>query len=89
MNVAGNSKDNGRSVAGKVLAILSAFAYQREFSNAEIARLTGLPASTAYRLLRELVVGGLLEHTAHRQYRPGPILHAIIKGPAVTRGEAR
>ena len=86
--MAGNSRDHGRSVAGKVVAILSAFAYQHEFSNAEIARLTGLPASTAYRLLRELVVGGLVERTAGRQYRAGPVFRAIVHGPTVTRGEA-
>ena len=87
-SMAGNSNDHGRSVAGKVAAILSAFADQHEISNAEVARLTGMPASTAYRLLRELVVGGLLERTVHGQYRAGPLFRAIVQGAAVTRGDA-
>jgi DNA-binding IclR family transcriptional regulator len=64
-------------VAGKVLAIMCAFTYNHELSNAEIARLAGLPVSTAHRLLSELVVGGMLERTAHGQYRVGPNLLAI------------
>jgi hypothetical protein len=75
--MAGNSTHERRSAAAKVIAIICAFAYRRELSNAQIARLTGLPASTVHRLLGELVVGGMVERTTRRQYRVGPKLQAI------------
>jgi DNA-binding IclR family transcriptional regulator len=75
--MAGNSNDEARSVTEKVIAIMCAFVHGDELSNVEIARLTGLPVSTAHRLLGELVVGGMLERTTHRQYRVGPNIRAI------------
>jgi hypothetical protein len=70
--MAGNSKDEGKSVVGEVVTILCAFIPNDGLLNAQIARLTGLPVSTAHRLLRELVVGGMLERAPHNQYRIGP-----------------
>jgi DNA-binding IclR family transcriptional regulator len=75
--MAGNSKDKGRSVAGKVVAIMRAFTHNDELSTTQIARLTGLPVSTAHRLLGELVVGGMLQRTTQGQFRVGPDLQAI------------
>ncbi len=49
------------SVMGKVKLMLQAFAEDDELSLAELARRTGLPKSTAFRLCHELVAGGLLE----------------------------
>jgi DNA-binding IclR family transcriptional regulator len=89
--MAGGSEDEGRSVAGKVVAIICAFSCNHELSNAEIARLSGLPVSTVHRLLGELVVGGMLERTTHRQYRVGPNLQAIAANvlPASSIGRTR
>jgi hypothetical protein len=78
-SMAGNSKDEGRSVADKVIAIMCAFQHGEELSNAQIARLAALPFSTSHRLLGELVVGGMLERTAHRRYRVGPNIQAIAR----------
>jgi DNA-binding IclR family transcriptional regulator len=89
--MAGNSKDEGRSVADKVIAIMCAFTHGDELSNVQVARLAGLPVSTAHRLLAELVVGGMLERTAHRQYRVGPNIRAIAGNgcmPGVRTGRA-
>jgi DNA-binding IclR family transcriptional regulator len=52
--VAGNSADPGRSVTSKVVAILLSFSDGECQSLTEIARLAGLPVSTAYRLVNEL-----------------------------------
>ena len=52
--MAGNCLDSGRTVTSKVTAILLTFAQGNEHSMAEIARLTGLPISTAHRLMTEL-----------------------------------
>jgi DNA-binding IclR family transcriptional regulator len=49
------------SVLGKVKLLLSAFADDDELTLAELARRTGLPKSTVFRLCQELVAGGLLE----------------------------
>jgi DNA-binding IclR family transcriptional regulator len=52
----------GSSVTSKVTAILKAFSFgTRELSLGELARRTGLPTSTAYRLATELLDSGVLE----------------------------
>jgi DNA-binding IclR family transcriptional regulator len=52
------------SVAGKVAAILSAFSFgTHQLTLAELAKRTGIPTSTAYRLATELVARRILERT--------------------------
>ena len=75
--MAGNSADAGRSVTSKVIAILLTFTNGSVFSLTEIARLAGLPISTAHRLATELVAWGMLERTSDGHYRVGMQLHAI------------
>ena len=75
--MAGNSTDAGRSVTSKVIAILMTFRTGEAYSLTEIARLTGLPVSTAHRLSMELVEWGMLERTGEGQFRIGVQLHAI------------
>jgi len=48
-----------------------------EYTLTEIARLTGLPISTAHRLATELAACGMLERTEDGQYRVGTMLKAI------------
>ncbi len=62
------------SVTAKVAAILQTIACG-ELSLSDVARRTGLPHSTAHRLLKELVRGRLLERTTDGRYRPCGTLH--------------
>jgi DNA-binding IclR family transcriptional regulator len=75
--VAGNSADSGRSVTSKVIAILMTFTDGSVHSLTEIARLAGLPISTAHRLATELAAWGLLERTEDGSYRVGLPLRMI------------
>lgn len=75
--MAGNSADSGRSVTNKVVAILLTFTNGTVYSLTEIARLTGLPISTAHRLASELAAWGILERTEEGQYRAGVQLKVI------------
>jgi len=75
--MAGNSAESGRSVTSKVTSILIAFTEGSEHSLTEIAKLTGLPISTAHRLTAELTSWRLLEHTAEGRYRAGLPLRMI------------
>jgi DNA-binding IclR family transcriptional regulator len=75
--MAGHSLESGRSVTSKVIAILQTFAEGTEHSMAEIARLTGLPISTAHRLMTELTSRRFLERTSNGQYRVGLALRMI------------
>jgi DNA-binding IclR family transcriptional regulator len=75
--MAGNSTDSGRSVTSKVIAILMTFSHGEAYSLTEIARLTGLPVSTAHRLATELVDWGMLQRTGEGQFRIGMQLRAI------------
>ena len=83
--MAGNSTDSGRSVTSKVIAILLTFSHGEAYSLTEIARLTGLPVSTAHRLATELVDWGMLQRTGEGQFRVGMQLRAIANsaGPVV------
>ncbi|MFJ6616035.1 IclR family transcriptional regulator [Kitasatospora sp. NPDC091335] len=77
--MAGNSGEaGGRSVAGRVFAVLEAFDGERESLRlAEIARQAGLPAPTALRMVRELVAWGALERQRDGGYRLGRRLWAL------------
>jgi DNA-binding IclR family transcriptional regulator len=62
----------GRSVASKVLGLLDAFTPRdRELSLNELARRTGMPLSTTYRLASELVDWGGLERVPGGGFRIG------------------
>jgi len=75
--MAGNSADRGRSVTSKVVSILLTFTDGSVQSLTEIARLAGLPISTAHRLITELAAWGLLERTDDAHYRAGLPLRVI------------
>ncbi|HET9647941.1 MAG TPA: IclR family transcriptional regulator [Microlunatus sp.] len=76
--MAGNSTEAGRSVTSKITSILLTFTQGTEHSLTEIARLAGLPISTAHRLTSELVSWRLLERTEDGLYRAGPPLRTIV-----------
>ena len=75
--MAGNSTESGRSVTSKITSILMTFTEGSEHSLTEIAKLAGLPISTAHRLTSELASWRLLERTADGQYRAGLPLRMI------------
>jgi DNA-binding IclR family transcriptional regulator len=75
--MAGNSADTGRSVTSKVVSILLTFTDGNVQSLTEIARLAGLPVSTAHRLVTELAAWGVLERTDDAHYRAGVPLRVI------------
>jgi DNA-binding IclR family transcriptional regulator len=64
-------------VTSKVIAILMTFTDGSVHSLTEIARLAGLPISTAHRLATELAAWGLLERTEDGGYRVGLPLRMI------------
>lgn len=74
------------SVAGKVMAILDAFALGNAGLNlSEICRRTGIPLATGHRLVGELAAGGFLERMPDGTYRIGTRLWRIgSQAPAVT-----
>ena len=60
------------SVTGRALAVLAAFDAERpSLTLTGIAHRTGLPLSTAHRLVAELVAWGALERDEHGGYRIG------------------
>jgi DNA-binding IclR family transcriptional regulator len=71
--MAGNSENKpGRTVTSKVTALLDAFSTTRPgLTLNELARITGLPLSTTYRLVTELVDWGGLERVEGAGYRVG------------------
>src|SRR5690348_5650796 len=75
--MAGNSASTGRSVANKISAILLTFTNGETHSLNEIARLTGVPLSTAWRLASELLECGILERTDRGDYRAGVQLKVV------------
>ncbi len=79
--MAGNSTESGRSVTSKITSILMTFTEGSEHSLTEIARLTGLPISTAHRLTAELTCWRLLERTPDGLYRAGLPLRMISDCP--------
>jgi DNA-binding IclR family transcriptional regulator len=78
--VAGNSGECGQSVVGRLLRILDALSPERpELTTAEISRRTGVPPSTVYRLLAELIGRGVIERVADGRYSVGLRLWEIGK----------
>jgi DNA-binding IclR family transcriptional regulator len=75
--MSGNAVEEGRTVTHKVSSILLTFAKGGELSMTEIAKLTGLPISTAHRLMTELASLRLLERTPDGLWRPGLSLRNI------------
>lgn len=76
----------GRSVLSKVIAVLEAFSPATpQLSLNDLARRTGLPVSTAYRVASELVEWGGLERVNGGGYRIGLRLWEI--GSLAPRGE--
>src|SRR5919112_1974149 len=70
--MAGRSRQSGRSVASKLACILAEFNADRvRLRASEVGRRTGLPFSTAHRLLTELVDHGLLDHLPDGTYTTG------------------
>jgi DNA-binding IclR family transcriptional regulator len=60
------------SVGGRLLGILTAFTEDRPLLTlSEISERTGLPLTTAHRLVGELTAGGALERGPDRRYRIG------------------
>lgn len=66
--MAGNANVAGRSVASKVAAILRCFDGRTHETLSALARRTGLPLSTTYRLVTELVAAGVMVRTANGLY---------------------
>ncbi len=70
--MAGNTSAAGATVTSRVLALLGAFdAGHRELSLSELARRSGMPVSTAHRLVAELAGWGALRRTAAGTYVVG------------------
>jgi len=75
--MAGNSTEPGQSVTSRVSAILLAFTDCDDRSLTDIARLAGLPVSTAHRLAVELASRDLLERDENGHYHVGSPLRGI------------
>ena len=75
--MAGNSTEPGQSVTSRVSAILLTFTDCEERSLTDIARLAGLPVSTAHRLAVELASWNLLERDEDGHYHVGSPLRDI------------
>ena len=73
-------------MASKVAAILLTFQADGKHSLTEIARLTGLPVSTAHRLVTELEGSGLLERTDDAEFQAGLPLQALKCGTSSPPG---
>src|SRR6476620_4649594 len=70
--MAGGSSEPGRTVTSKVLAILEAFETSRgALSLTGIAEKSGLPLSTAHRLVTELTAWGFLSREPNGRYQLG------------------
>ncbi|HWM02893.1 MAG TPA: helix-turn-helix domain-containing protein [Actinophytocola sp.] len=75
-------------MTAKVCAIVLAVSNTPEQFISEVARRTGLPASTAHRLLCELVKGGLLERNTAGRFTVCVELH-LLHGPGKRAAHAR
>jgi DNA-binding IclR family transcriptional regulator len=76
---------NSVSVPAKLLKVLDAFTHERAaYTVSELARRTGLPLSTAHRLIGELERWGGLERGEDRRYRIG--LRFVEVGSLCPRG---
>lgn len=78
---------SGVSVSSKLLAVLACFDVERPtLTLSEIAELSGLPLSTARRLIMELTTWGGLERMSTGRYRVGLRLWEIGSSAARQRG---
>lgn len=78
--MAGGSRQPGRSVTSKVLAILSTFEQSRgSLSLTQIAAEANLPLSTAHRLVGELIDAGMLANGPHGKIQLGLKLWSIAQ----------
>src|SRR5262245_42558217 len=80
-----------RTVVGKTATILLTFVNDGAVHTfTEIVAATGLPLSTAHRLITQLTASGILERTADGDYRVGPQLRSIgATGRSPTTLESR
>lgn len=70
--MSGNNTAHGRSVSSKLLAVLDCFDIAHPaLTLTEVAARSGLPLSTARRLIAELVEWGGLQRLPDRRYRVG------------------
>ena len=70
--MAGRTREPGRSVTSRVLAVLSAFDESHpRLALSEVARRTGMPVATTSRLLAELVAGKALARRPDGRYEVG------------------
>ncbi len=70
--MAGRTREPGRSVTSRVLAVLSAFDESHpRLGLSEVARRSGMPVATASRLLAELVAGKALARRPDGRYEVG------------------
>jgi DNA-binding IclR family transcriptional regulator len=70
--MAGNSHGRGQSVAGRLLRVLEVFTAERPRpTTAELSRRTGIPPSTLYRLLAEMIDRGVVQRSADGRYAVG------------------
>ena len=75
--MAGNSTESGRSASSEIISILLAFSEGTVHTLTEVARLAGLPLSTAHGLICELAALRILERTADGTFRGGQALRMI------------
>jgi IclR family transcriptional regulator, acetate operon repressor len=78
--VAGRTLTPDWSVAGKLAAILTSLSAGGEYTLTELVHWTGLPMSTAHRLVHQLVGRGLLQRTAVGAFLAGPVLRRLTSG---------
>ncbi|TNC22266.1 IclR family transcriptional regulator [Amycolatopsis alkalitolerans] len=70
--MSGNSREAGRTTSSRVLALLGAFSTARsQMCLSDLARRSGLPITTAHRLINDLVDWGALERLADGRYAVG------------------
>jgi IclR family acetate operon transcriptional repressor len=81
--VAGNSGESRRSVCSKLASILNTFTDSDDHSLTEVVRHTGLPTSTAHRLICQLVERRLLERDEQGSYRISLSLRMICPAGGV------
>jgi DNA-binding IclR family transcriptional regulator len=84
--MAGGGGDDRRSVSAKLFAIADAFDSGSALSLSEIAQRSGLPLSTAHRLVAEWVAWGGLERGEDGRYQVGMRLWRLgVRRPSTRR----
>ncbi|MGE0298826.1 IclR family transcriptional regulator [Pseudonocardia sp.] len=69
-----NNSSDGRSIIGKLAAILRTFSTGDLYSLSDIARSANLPVSTTHRLVAELTKWDLLQRADDKRYRIGTLV---------------